>query len=201
MHCYNSDLIVPEIFVEMLEIPPNSNSKFCIYYSSKPTYYDGSTLFTFGFYDVYQPFVKHPVILHEIAKASRFFENNQIDLGSDDTEPQHVIVIQENRKLQIAEFNKAMAFLRHQRPNETIELTYEEMQNLSHDLSPVSMAEFRKRGLFELFSLPSIEAVSKRSQMIEQLNQLITDNLIQSCASILNISESQALLYLSGGTY
>lgn len=198
MHCYNSDLIIPEVFIEILEIPPNSSPNFCIYYSRKPTYYDGSTLFIFSYFDVYQPFVKHPVILHELLKASKFFETS-IDLGSDDTEPKHVIVIKEDRKLQIAEYNKAMTFLRHQRPNETIELTYEEMQKLSQELSPVSMVEFRKKGMFEFFSLPSIEAVSKRNQLIEELNQMIPEDLAQKCASILNISESQALLYLGSG--
>lgn len=199
MHLYQSEIVVPEILIEMLEIPENSNPNFCLYYSTKPTYYDGITLFTVSYFDIYQPFAKHPVILHELAKASRFFDGARIDLGSDDTEPTHVLLIPEDRKLQIAEYNKAMSFLRQQRPTETINLSYEEMQNLASELEPTDLGNFRKQGMFEFFSQPSIEATTNRQLLIEELNKFIPYNLIQDYASILGISETQAFFYLSGG--
>lgn len=77
-------------------LPPNlsdyigivSQNRFIklTYELSKPFWSDGTNGATFSYYAVFQPFIEHPAI------AINLLDEN-IDLGTDDTEPTHAILL------------------------------------------------------------------------------------------------------------
>jgi hypothetical protein len=71
---YKLTVRFPEILLSLIDVPDSNKPNFGLYYSHKSTFTDGEYLFNFSYYDVYEPFVRHPLIQYELHKASKFFE-------------------------------------------------------------------------------------------------------------------------------
>lgn len=202
---YKSAFNYPEILLKMIKIPGNSKPYFGLYYSHKATFTDGGYLFNFSYYDVYEPFVRHPLVLHEFHKASEFF-GEKIDLGSDDSEPIHILLLnQKERTVEIAKYKDGIKFLRKQYPvvKPTI-LTEEDKKRLVAKMESElalennSMHNLRKRGMFEMFSNPSMESQLSKEMLMRELDKLIGDELINFYAVIFGVGYEEAKFILIG---
>lgn len=194
----------PEILLCLIDVPDSSKPNFGLYYSHKPTFTDGGYLFNFSYYDIYEPFIKHPLVLHELYKASKFF-NERIDLGSDDSEPTYLLLLnREERTVEIARHKDGIKFLRNQYPpvkpsilteeqkNKLVDKMEVELANLKAKLDNNSMHGLRKRGMFEMFTSPSIESQLSKEMLIREMDKQIGDELINLYAEYFRISYEEA---------
>lgn len=203
---------VPEILLKMIDIPDNSKPYFGLYYSHKPTFTDGGYLFNFSYYDLYEPFIKHSSIQYELHKASKFFEE-KIDFGSDDSEPTYLLLInREDKTVEIAKYKDGIKFLRNQYPpvkpsilteeqkNKLVNKMEAELANLKAKLENNSMHGLRKRGMFEMFTSPSIESQLSKEMLIREMDKQIGDELINLYVEYFKISYEEAKQLLTSRT-
>lgn len=208
---YKFTFKMPEVLLKMISVPENSKPNFGLYYSHKATFYDGGYLFNFSFYDVYHPFVKHPLVLHELHIASKFF-GQTIDLGSDDNEPLHIIICNSvDKNIQVAKFDEGTKFLRKQYPPvKPIHLTKAQKSKLIEEIKAEIEENkikldgqdswhdsLRKRGMFEMFTNPSVESNLNKERLIRELNKMIGDDLINLYADYFNIDYQNAKMILT----
>lgn len=167
---------MPPMLPVMVGLPENSLYWSICYYGSKATWSDGRNMSTFSFYGVYKPLINHMALSIYLWPY---------DLGSDDEYPTHALLCDRTeQKIYVGEYKLVEQFLDSQHPfqqRETITLRqWEEIKSqVEAEVAALREADFKRRGMFEMFGNISLDQQTEQMQLIHWLDQQITDDLLR----------------------
>lgn len=163
-HSYKLSIPAPDFLCEAMNLALLAREWIGICYTAtNPTWTDGGWSRTFSYYDVYYPLLNNEGMGIQLAQAHRKLKSKyNIDFGSDDTEPSHIILLhQHKRELYIAEFSTGMRFLQEQYPKpdpKQVEINKEQLEQilLEHQKQMQEVIQNpSKYGMHELFECNS----------------------------------------------
>lgn len=156
----------PAKLFELLEIPEQNEYVAICYQGTNAIWDTGWGLRSFSYFGLYEPMINHLAIA--------FYLDNEIDLGSDDTEPTHVLLFEKEGFIFIAEYVGIERFLKDNNPappplDKAVDLAkwYEKI-----DKNPANF------GMFEMFDRPSIEFQQLAIEVIQNLDQQVTKKML-----------------------
>ena len=167
---------MPPMLPAMVGLPENSLYWSICYYGSKATWSDGRNMSTFSFYGVYQPLINH------IALSIYLWPYH---LGSDDEYPMHALLCDRTeKKIYLGEYELVKQFLDSQHPpqqRQTITLRqWEEIKShIEAEMAAWTEADFKRRGMLEMFGNIRYYQRSKRMQLVHWLDQQVTNDLLR----------------------
>ena len=152
---------------------------FAMYYQgSKATWSNGRAMATFSYYAVYAPFIEH------IALAVHLEPYN---LGSDDELPEHAILCDTVRhKMYVGAYKAIDYFLLQQHPHEASQLTAQEFEEAVKAVESMSLEQMQRLGMFEMFGNTNPQARQQTVELVQWLDQQITEELIQQYIQLAN---------------
>jgi hypothetical protein len=168
---------VPPMLPEMVGV---SNSQyFAMYYQgSKATWSNGKAMATFSYYAAYAPLIEH------IAVAIHLEPYN---LGSDDELPEHAILCDcVHHKMYVGAYREIDGFLLRQHPNELPALSEQEFEAALKASEDMSLEQMQKLGMFEMFGNTNPQARQQTAELVQWLDQHITEELIQQYIELAN---------------
>lgn len=183
-HATNDPIIPPDFCLLPVPMPPmlpgvvgvNGDSRFfrLNYEGSKAFWSDGRAGATFSYYAAYEPYVNHLVM------AIHLFDTC---LGHDDEAPTHSLLIDSTKaEVYAGEYEQVCHFLRRQhaprRPPTPEEI--EEANKQLADLGRMSLDQLRENGMFEFILGPKPEQQERCQDLIQWLDEHITEELIHS---------------------
>jgi hypothetical protein len=163
-----------------------SNQRFIklTYEATKPFWYDGKWGATFSYYAVFKPFIDHPTIAINLL-------DDTIDLGTDDSEPTHAIVLdRKENHIYLGTVEQVTELLKnHQEtlpdyPEYSLR-DWQEHFNLFNDCP-------QRLGMFEFFKGITEPQHLEAANLIHWLDQYITKQLIEQLVNASNQGYSQA---------
>ena len=178
---------MPPMLPEMVGV---SNSQyFALYYQgSKATWSNGRAMATFSYYAVYAPLIEH------IALAIHLEPYN---LGSDDELPKHAILCDcTHNKMYICAYQEIDYFLLQQHPKELPTLSEQEFEAAVKALKDMTLEQMQKLGMFEIFGNTNPQARQQTVELVQWLDQQITEELIQQYIQLANRGNYTAVMAL-----
>ena len=168
---------MPPMLPDMVGI--SHSQYFAMYYQgSKATWSDGRAMATFSYYAVYAPFIEH------IALAIYLEPYN---LGSDDELPEHAILCDcVHHKMYIGAYKEIDYFLLQQHPKDSPALSEQEFEAAVKALEDMSLEQMQKLGMFEIFGNTNPQALQQTVELVQWLDQQITEELIQQYIQLAN---------------
>ncbi|MGB7892651.1 MAG: hypothetical protein WCF82_12230 [Microcoleus sp.] len=145
---------------------------FAVYYQgSKATWSNGRAMATFSYYAVYAPLIEH------LALAIHLEPYN---LGSDDEMPEHAILCDTvSHKMYVGAYKEIDYFLLQQHPKESPTLSQQEFKEAVKALKDMTLEQMQKFGMFEMFGNTNPQAHQATIELVQWLDQQITEELIQ----------------------
>jgi hypothetical protein len=152
---------------------------FALYYQgSKATWSNGRGMGTFSYYAVYAPLIEH------IALAIHLEPYN---LGSDDAFPEHAILGDcALNKMYVGSYEEIDYFLLQQHSEKLPQLTEQEFEETLKALEDMSLEQMQKFGIFEMFGNTNPQARRETAELVQWLDQHITEELIQQYIQLAN---------------
>lgn len=152
---------------------------FVLYYqASKATWSNGSCMGTFSYYACYEPLIKH------IALAIHLEPYN---LGSDDELPEHAILCDTvHNKMYVGAYKEIDCFLLQQHSDELPSLSQQEFEEAVKAVENMSLEQMQSLGMFEMFGNTNPQARQKTIELVQWLDQHITEELIQEYIQLAN---------------
>ncbi len=161
----------------LLESP---NKYFALYYMGTcATYDDGRATATFSYYDVYAPLIEHMAVQYTILL-------HKADLGSDDTEPRHALLVDREGTMRLGYWNHVLRFVRENYPTEpaiaaraqqTFQGVAQQLERLV-DVETPDLEDFHQVGMFELFG-QGHQRREETEGLMRWLDQYINSELLQ----------------------
>lgn len=158
---YKLSINAPDFLLEAMNVAPETKQWLGIFYqATNATWSDGGWSATFSYFDVYYPLLNNEAMGIQLAKAyQKLKPDYNIDFGSDDTEPSHILLLNKlDRQLYVAGFKEGMKFLQEQYPkpdpSQKTEITKEQLEQilLEHQKQmQACMQNPSKFGIFEFF--------------------------------------------------
>lgn len=182
---------LPPMLLAMVGVKGDSRFIGLCYRSSKATWNDGRASATFGFYNVWQPYINH------LAISIHLFDAH---LGADDLEPTHALVCDRaNDLVYVAPIEEALRFLDSQHPHLCQALTMEQWSKIKEFIAqqpPLDMSQMQDLGMFEVFAPPKPEQRDKAWQLVKWLDGYIDESLISKYLDAANAGDYRAVIVL-----
>jgi hypothetical protein len=168
---------MPPTLPEMVGV---SNSQyFAMYYQgSKATWSNGRAMATFSYYAVYAPLIEHITLAIHL---------ESYNLGSDDELPEHAILCDTVRhKMYVGAYKEIDYFLLQQHPHEPSQLTAQEFEEAVKAVESMTLEQMQRLGMFEMFGNTNPQARQATAELVQWLDQQITEELIQQYIQLAN---------------
>jgi hypothetical protein len=178
---------VPPMLPEMVGV--SDTQYFAMYYQgSKATWSNGREMGTFSYYAVYAPLVEH------IALAIHLEPYN---LGSDDVFPEQAILCDcALNKMYVGTYEEIDYFLLQLHSDKLPQLTEQEFEETLKALEDMSLEQMQKFGIFEMFGNTNPQARLATIELVQWLDQHITEELIQQYIQLANQGNWTAIMAL-----
>ena len=178
---------MPPMLPEMVGV--SDTQYFALYYQgSKATWSNGRAMATFSYYAIYAPLIEH------IALAIHLEPYN---LGSDDEVPEHAILCDTvHHKMYVSAYQEIDYFLLQQHPKELPTLSQQEFEAAVKALENMSLEQMQKLGMFEMFGNTNPQARQQTVELVQWLDQQITEELIQQYIQLANRGNWTAMMAL-----
>jgi hypothetical protein len=178
---------MPPMLPEMVGV--SHSQYFALYYQgNKATWSNGRAMATFSYYAVYAPLIEH------IALAIHLEPYN---LGSDDELPEHAILCDcALNKMYVATYEEIDYFLLQQHSDKLPQLTEQEFEETLKALEDMSLEQMQKFGIFEMFGHTNPQARQATIELVQWLDQHITEELIQQYIQLANRGNWTAIMAL-----
>jgi len=175
---------MPPMLPEMVGV--SDTQYFALYYQgSKPTWSNGRAMATFSYYAVYAPLTEHIVLAIYL---------EPYNLGSDDELPEHAILCDTVRhKMYVGAYKEIDYFLLQQHPKESPTLSQQKFEEAVKALENMSFEQMQKLGIFEMFGNTHPQARQQTIELVQWLDQQITEELIQQYIQLANRGNYTAL--------
>jgi hypothetical protein len=176
-HFIELPVAMPPMLPEM--VGASDTQYFALYYQgSKATWSNGRAMATFSYYAVYAPLIEH------IALAIHLEPYN---LGSDDEAPKHAILCDcVHNKMYVGAYKEIDYFLLQQHSEELSTLSQQEFEAAVKALEDMSFEQMQKLGMFEMFGNSNPQARQQTVELVQWLDQQITEELIQQYIQLAN---------------
>lgn len=178
---------MPPMLPEMVGV---SNSQyFAMYYQgSKATWSNGRAMATFSYYTVYAPLIEHITLAIHL---------ESYNLGSDDELPEHAILCDTVRhKMYVGAYKEIDYFLLQQHPHEPSQLTAQEVEAAVKAVESMTLEQMQRLGMFEMFGNTNPQARLATAELVQWLDQQITEELIQQYIQLANRGNWTAIMAL-----
>ncbi|MEG4036038.1 hypothetical protein QUA03_19655 [Microcoleus sp. S36b_A4] len=168
---------MPPMLPSMIGV--SNTQYFALYYQgSKATWSNGRGIATFSYYAVYAPFIEH------IALAIYLEPYN---LGSDDEMPEHAILCDcVHHKMYVGAYKEIDYFLLQQHPQESPTFSEQEFEEAVKAVKNMTLEQMQKLGMFEMFGNTNPQAHQATAELVQWLDQHITEELIQQYIQLAN---------------
>jgi hypothetical protein len=162
---------------------------FAIYYQgSKATWSNSRAMATFSYYAVYAPLIEHITLAIHL---------EPYNLGSDEELPEHAILCDcVHHKMYIGAYKEIDYFLLQQHPKELPNLSEQEFKAAVKALENMSLEQMQKLGMFEMFGNTNPQARQQTVELVQWLDQQITEELIQRYIQLANRGNWTAMMAL-----
>lgn len=162
---------------------------FAIYYQgSKATWSNGRAMGTFSYYAVYAPLIEHITLAIHL---------EPYNLGSDDVFPEHAILCDcALNKVYVGRYEEIDYFLLQQHSHKLPQLTEQEFEAAVKSLENMSLEQMQKFGIFEMFGNTNPQARRETAELVQWLDQQITEELIQQYIQLANRGNWTAIMAL-----
>ncbi|MEG4197374.1 hypothetical protein [Microcoleus sp. Pol12A5] len=186
-HFIELPVLMPPMLPEMVGV--SNTQYFALYYQgSKATWSSGRAMATFSYYAVYAPLVEH------IALAIHLEPYN---LGSDDEIPEHAILCDTVcHKMYVGAYKEIDYFLLQQHPKELPTLSEQEFKEAVKAVEDMTLEQMQKLGMFEMFGNTNPQARQATIELVQWLDQQITEELIQQYIQLANRGNWTAIMAL-----
>lgn len=145
------DVPLPPMLLELVGVGQEHRFVFLYNWYGKPTWSDGNSCTTFYFYTVWQPYIQHSAVVHQI---------HGCNFGTPEEEPSHALVCDRiEEKVYVAPFDAAIIFANKQHPK-THPIAVKHWQALKNQAlayTPVSFEQMQAIGMLEMFMPPTPE--------------------------------------------
>jgi hypothetical protein len=171
---------MPPTLPEMVGV---SNSQyFAMYYQgSKATWSNGRAMATFSYYAVYAPLIEHITLAIHL---------EPYNLGSDDEFdelPEHAILCDTvSHKMYVGAYKEIDYFLLQQHPKELSALSEQEFEAAVKAVESMTLEQMQRLGMFEMFGNTNPQARLATAELVQWLDQQITEELIQQYIQLAN---------------
>ena len=175
---------MPPMLPEMVGV---SNSQyFALYYQgSKATWSNGRAMATFSYYAVYAPLIEHMTLAIHL---------EPYNLGSDNELPEHAILCDcVQHKIYVGAYKEIDYFLLQQHPKDSLALSEQEFEAAVKSLEDMSLEQMQKLGMFEMFGNTNPQARQQTLELVQWLDQQISEELIQQYIQLANRGNYTAL--------
>ena len=133
---------------------------------------------TFSYYAVYAPLTEHITLAIHL---------DPYNLGSDDELPEHAILCDTiSHKMYVGAYKEIDYFLIRQHPKELSILSEQEFEAAVKALEDMSLEQIQKLGMFEMFGNTNPQARRETAELVQWLDQQITEELIQQYIQLAN---------------
>lgn len=152
---------------------------FALYYQgSKATWSNGRAMGTFSYFACYESLIKHITLAIHL---------EPYNLGSDDELPEHAILCDCTlNKMYIASYQEIHCFLLQQHSDELPKMTEQEFEDAVKALENMSLEQMQALGMFEMFGNTNPQARQQTVELVQWLDQQITEELIQQYIQLAN---------------
>jgi len=177
-------VLMPPMLPEMVGV--SDTQYFALYYQgSKATWSNGRAMATFSYYAVYAPLIEH------IALAIHLEPYN---LGSDDEVPEHAILCDTvHHKMYVGAYQQIDYLLLQQHPQKLPTLSQQEFEAAIKAVENMSLEQMQRLGMFEMFGNTNLQARQQTVELVQWLDQQITEELIQQYIQLANQGNWTAL--------
>ena len=168
---------MPPTLPEMVGV---SNSQyFAMYYQgSKATWSNGRAMATFSYYAVYAPLIEHITLAIHL---------EPYNLGSDEELPEHAILCDTvSHKMYVGAYKEIDYFLLQQHPKELSALSEQEFEAAVKAVESMTLEQMQRLGMFEMFGNTNPQARLATAELVQWLDQQITEELIQQYIQLAN---------------
>ncbi|PSB53155.1 hypothetical protein C7B67_04285 [filamentous cyanobacterium Phorm 6] len=167
----------------------NNTQYFALYYQgSKATWSNGRAMATFSYYAVYAPLIEHITLAIHL---------KSYNLGSDDELPEHAILCDTVRhKMYVGAYKEIDYFLLQQHPHEPSQLTAQEFEEAVKAVESMTLEQMQRLGMFEMFGNTNPQARLATTELVQWLDQQITEELIQQYIQLANRGNWTAIMAL-----
>ena len=168
---------MPPMLPEMVGV--SNTQYFALYYQgSKATWSNGRGMGTFSYYAAYAPLIEH------IALAIHLEPYN---LGSDDVFPEHALLCDcALNKMYVGTYEEIDYFLLQQHSDKLPQVTEQEFEVTLKALEDMSLEQMQKFGIFEMFGNTNPQARRETAELVQWLDQQITEELVQQYIQLAN---------------
>ncbi|WP_052672483.1 hypothetical protein [Aliterella atlantica] len=161
------DVPLPPMLLELAGANKEHRFVALYYWYGKPTWSDSNSCTSFPLYTVWQPYIQHQAIAHQLSGC---------DLGSDDKEPTHALLCDAlEAKVYVAAFEVMLYFLNSQQPKtRPMSVCYwEAVRNKALAYTPVSFDAMQKTGMLEMFVPPTLEHLQRAKELVVWLDRYV----------------------------
>ena len=168
---------MPPMLPEMVGV--SHSQYFAIYYQgSKATWSNGRAMATFSYYAVYAPLIEHITLAIHL---------EPYNLGSDDESAEHALLCDcVHHKMYIGAYQQIDYFLSQQHSDEPFQLTAQEFEEAIKAVENMSLEQMQKLGMFEMFGNTNPQAREQTAELVQWLDQQITEQLVQQYIQLAN---------------
>ncbi len=178
---------MPPMLPEMVGV--SNTQYFALYYQgSKATWSNGRAMATFSYYAVYAPLIEHITLAIHL---------EPYNLGSDDEMPEHAILCDcALNKMYVGTYKEIDYFLLQQHPKELPTLSEQEFKEAVKALEDMTLEQMQRLGMFEMFGSTNPQARQQTIELVQWLDQQITEELIQQYIQLANRGNWTAMMAL-----
>lgn len=168
---------MPPMLPEMVGV--SHSQYFAMYYQgSKAIWSNGRAMTTFSYYAVYAPLIEHITLAIHL---------ESYNLGSDDELPEHAILCDTvSHKMYAGAYKEIDYFLSQQHSKELPTLSEQEFEEAVKALENMSLEQMQKFGMFEMFGNTNPQARRETAELVQWLDQQITEQLVQQYIQLAN---------------
>jgi len=177
-------VLMPPMLPEM--VGASDTQYFALYYQgSKAAWTNGRAMATFSYYAVYAPLIEHITLAIHL---------EPYNLGSDDEVPEHAILCDTvHHKMYVGAYQQIDYFLLQQHPKELPTLSQQEFEAAVKAVENMSLEQMQRLGMFEMFSNTNLQARQQTVELVQWLDQQITEEVIQQYIQLANQGNGTAL--------
>lgn len=178
---------MPPMLPSMIGV--SNTQYFALYYQgSKATWSNGRAMATFSYYAVYAPLIEHITLAIHL---------EPYNLGSDDEMPEHAILCDTvSHKMYVGAYKEIDYFLLQQHPHEPSQLTAQEFEEAVKAVESMTLEQMQRLGMFEMFGNTNPQARLATAELVQWLDQQITEELIQQYIQLANRGNWTAMMAL-----
>src|SRR4028119_1787908 len=175
---------MPPTLPEMVGV--SDTQYFALYYQgSKATWSNGRAMATFSYYAVYAPLIEHITLAIHL---------EPYHLGSDDEVPEHAILCDTvHHKMYVGAYQEIDYFLLQQHPQKLPTLSQQEFEEAVKAVENMSLEQMQRLGMFEMFGNTNFQARQQTVELVQWLDQQISEELIQQYIQLANRGNYTAL--------